>query len=63
VRLSVDHALCVGHAMCVLAAPDLFALNEDEKSEPIVEVVPPAQEQGARDAELLCPENAITIVE
>ena len=24
-RLSVDHELCVGHAMCALAAPDLFA--------------------------------------
>jgi ferredoxin len=63
VRLSVDHELCVGHAMCALAAPDLFALNDDEKSEPLVDVVPAAQEQAARDAELLCPENAISIVE
>lgn len=61
-RLSVDHELCMGHAMCVLAAPDLFALNDEEKSEPIGDVVPPAQEHAARDAELLCPENAITII-
>jgi ferredoxin len=52
----------MGHAMCVLAAPDLFALNDEEKSEPIGDVVPPAQEHAARDADLLCPENAITII-
>jgi hypothetical protein len=40
-----------------------LTLNADEKSEPLLGVAVSDYESEARDAELLCPENAITIVD
>jgi ferredoxin len=61
-RLVVDHGLCEGHAQCVLAAPHLLVLNENEKSVPIEGIDAARHPQEASDAELLCPERAITIL-
>lgn len=61
-RLKVDRQLCLGHAQCVLAAPHLFELDEQEKSVPL-DVDPSDHPREAEDAELLCPEHAISLVE
>jgi ferredoxin len=30
VRVTVDYELCQGHGMCVLEAPEVFALDKDD---------------------------------
>jgi ferredoxin len=62
-QLVVDRGRCKGHAQCVLAAPHLLALDESHKSS-LINVEGTAEYvDEARDAELLCPEFAITLVE
>jgi ferredoxin len=61
-RLVVDRELCQGHAQCVLAAPHLLVLDENDKSTPLEGAAADDHPQEAYDAELLCPERAITIV-
>lgn len=62
-RLIVDPNKCKGHAQCVLAAPNVVELNEDGKSHVLHEEIDPAFAEEARTAELLCPEEAFTIIE
>lgn len=62
-RLIVDLARCKGHAQCVLAASDVVELSEDGKSRVLNELIEPALADQARTAELLCPEEAFTIVD
>ena len=35
IRVSVDHDVCVGNAMCVTIATKTFKLNEDRQSEAV----------------------------
>jgi ferredoxin len=35
VRVTVDHNVCVGNAMCETIAPNVFALNENRQSEAV----------------------------
>jgi ferredoxin len=62
-QLVVDRNRCRGHAQCVLAAPHLLALDSSRKSSLIDAALVPEYGDEARDAELLCPEFAITLVE
>ncbi len=62
-RLVIDRQLCAGHAQCVLAAPHLVELGPDDKSALIDGADPADHPEEARDAELLCPELAISLVE
>ena len=62
-RLVVDRDRCKGHAQCVLAAPHLLVLDESRKSSLIDVAAWCEYVDEARDAELLCPEFAITLVE
>jgi ferredoxin len=63
-RVSVDSALCTGHARCWEVNNTLFALDEHGNSS-IGEgrLVPPGSEQAARIAVSSCPERALTISE
>lgn len=58
-RISVDHARCVGNAMCVATAPSVFAHNADRQSE----VVDPdgAPEETILEAAFHCPTGAIRV--
>jgi ferredoxin len=47
----------------VLAAPDVVTLDENGKSRVLHELIDAAFADEARTAELLCPEEAITIIE
>lgn len=62
-RIVVDHQLCMGHAQCVLAAPHLVTLGDDDKAVPLEDVDAADFPREAEDAELLCPEHAISLVE
>ncbi len=35
VRVTVDHHVCVGNAMCETIAPNVFVLNEQRQSEAV----------------------------
>ena len=60
-RLSVDHNLCVGNAMCETFAPKVFVLNDDRQSE----VADPEADtlENILEAAENCPVSAITVVD
>jgi ferredoxin len=62
-RLIIDPDRCKGHGQCVLAAPNVVELGDDGKSRVIHELIGPGYADEARTAELLCPEEAVTIIE
>jgi ferredoxin len=61
VRITVDHNLCVGSAMCSAVAPEIFRLNDDRQAEviPGVEVSRDRADEAADN----CPVGAITVEE
>ncbi|MFQ6029017.1 MAG: ferredoxin [Dehalococcoidia bacterium] len=58
-RVTVDHSMCVGNAMCIALATKTFALNEDRQSEAVnpqgdtMDLILEAAEN--------CPVSAITV--
>jgi ferredoxin len=60
VKLEIDRSRCRGHAQCVAAAPHLIRLDADGKAELIPSVSGSEWIGEARDAELLCPEEALS---
>jgi ferredoxin len=64
-RAIVNPDLCQGHTLCNFAAPDVFHLR-DEDGHAYVAIdgeLSPEQLKQARQAELGCPERAITVEE
>lgn len=60
-RISVDHDLCVGNAMCETFAPEVFMLNADRQSDA---VDPDAgTEEAILEAAKNCPVSAIAVVD
>ncbi len=59
VRISVDHDLCVGNAMCETFAPKVFILNDNRQSE----AVNPGGDtlENIMEAAENCPVSAITV--
>ena len=59
VKVTVDHDVCVGSAMCVAMAPALFRLNDDRQAEVVAgaEVAADAAAEAAEN----CPVGAITV--
>lgn len=55
--IKVDQNTCIGCGLCAGMCPDVFAMNEDGKSEPI------SQENVAcaKEAAAACPVSAITV--
>ncbi len=63
-RAIVNPDLCQGHTLCNRAAPDIFHLrDEDGHAYVVVDELTPEQIPLARQAELGCPERAITVEE
>ena len=61
-RVHVDPAICQGHTLCTLAAPQVFLLAEDDGHAYVAsEEVPSELEDAVRKAAATCPEGAITI--
>jgi len=64
VRVRVDEAICQGHTLCALAAPEVFHLrDEDGHAFVALSELTAAQEAMARKAAAGCPERAIIIEE
>jgi ferredoxin len=61
-RVVVDTMLCEGHGVCVLAAPEVFELDDDDNLTVVNDQ--PGQElrQAVLNAEASCPKRAIRII-
>jgi ferredoxin len=59
-KVRVDSSLCRDHGQCVIAAPQVFRFDENQK---LVWVASPeeALRKSVEDAADVCPEQAITI--
>jgi ferredoxin len=55
----VDHDRCEGHGKCVMAAPDVFELRDDDLSYVKVADVPERLRESVDEAIRLCPRQAI----
>ncbi|MEO9328095.1 ferredoxin [Gordonia aurantiaca] len=60
-RIVVDRERCGGHGRCVAVAPELFDLDDDGISLPLVDELATDQEAAAEDAIANCPQSAIRI--
>ncbi len=61
--LKVDQEVCIGCNMCVDICPKLFKLNDEYKSECIVDNVEEDLKDEAIEARDACPVSAITLEE
>ncbi len=59
----VDHTLCEGHARCEETAPQVFEVDENDKSQVLVQVVPEALRDRVDVAVRVCPRQAISLEE
>lgn len=55
--IKVDQNACIGCGLCAGMHPEVFAMNEDGKSEPISQ----ENEAAAREAASACPVGAISV--
>jgi ferredoxin len=55
----VDRGVCIGSGMCVGAAPEEFAFDEQQRSRPLSESIDP--DAAVRDAAASCPVEAISL--
>jgi len=63
-KVCVDLTKCVGQGMCVLYAPMVFRLSdEDGRAQVQSSTVETDQEDAVRQAARACPEQAITIID
>jgi len=61
-RVQIHQDKCQGHAMCAIACPDVFLVDEDTgRARVVSEAVPEALEDDVRVARDSCPEEAIHI--
>ncbi len=62
-KVTIDLDRCEGNARCVHAAPEVFALGEDDQARVLVSDLPPDLKQKAEQAVRLCPRQAIAILD
>jgi ferredoxin len=61
-KVAVDYALCEGHEQCVMQAPEVFEIGDNDEQVRLI-TDEPAEDQW-NDVELasrMCPRGAITI--
>jgi len=59
-KTNVDKELCIGCGLCESICPDVYEMNDDDKSEVKVNPVPSEFKDCALEAESECPVSAIT---
>ena len=61
-RVKVDLARCTGIANCVVQAPRVFALgDDDDQVQVLVHDVPEADQTAVQSAVRMCPQGALTV--
>lgn len=61
-QVNVDMTLCEGHGVCVLAAPSVFDLDDEDNLIVLDERPDHEAHAAVREAMNLCPKRAIAIV-
>ena len=62
-KIGVKADLCCAAHLCILAAPDLFRLDDFGYNASDGDLVPPGREDDARRGAENCPEGAISLEE
>lgn len=62
-KVTVDHDLCIGDAICESIAPDVFELRDDGLAWVIVETVEEDRREDMEESVDACPTDAIIIFE
>ena len=62
-RITVEERGCLRYGMCVLEAPEVFALDDDEIARVLVDPVPDELVEQASVAVDQCPMQALVVVE
>lgn len=62
-RIRVDDAFCELHGMCVGRAPEIFRFGDGDAVDHDTEVNGADAVEAARDAQFLCPVQAIEVTE
>lgn len=63
-RVKVNGDRCVGHGMCYLACPEVFALSEEDgHAQVLTEEVPAEHEAAVARAVESCPEGAVELLD
>ncbi|MDB8804759.1 ferredoxin [Romboutsia sp. 1001216sp1] len=57
----VDRDICIGCEGCVGICPDVFSMDDEGKSVPVITDIPENEIESANDAMENCPVGAITI--
>lgn len=61
-KVHVDYELCEGHGECVIAAPDVFDLEDDGRKVVLLQEDPPEElREQVRDAVMMCPIAALQL--
>ncbi|HEV7679208.1 MAG TPA: ferredoxin [Candidatus Dormibacteraeota bacterium] len=61
-KVSVDRKKCLGYATCVIEAPDVFEMDDDENVSYVILENPPEEMRPRLDRAVhLCPTRAIAI--
>ncbi|MDR5586490.1 MULTISPECIES: ferredoxin [Clostridium] len=60
-KAKVDKDTCIGCGLCPSICPECFDMQDDGKAGSIVEEVPSAYQDSAKEAETSCPVNAISV--
>jgi ferredoxin len=64
VRVIVDPGKCCGYGECVVIAPDLFQIGDDNRAHPLLTAELSGEDAAlARDASYSCPVEAIELAE
>ncbi len=57
----VDKETCIGCGLCPSICSEVFEMQDDGKAGVIADPVPQGSEDSAKEAEVSCPVNAISI--
>ena len=57
--ITVNHEICVGSGTCTALAPELFALNDEDRATPVT--ADAERDQIILDAAQMCPTGAISV--
>jgi ferredoxin len=61
-KVTVDPDLCEANGLCVLAAPEVFDLVDDDVVEILFPEPPPEMASAVTDAVIACPKQALRVL-
>jgi ferredoxin len=62
-KVVVDYDLCEANARCMEVCPEVFQVDDDDNLNLLIESPPASLRAKLKEAERVCPRQAITIVE